>query len=362
MSNLHYQDLRRNRYYNFSTKLHPSTWSQAAIQVVGHVTDSKARRITGVLRRQSWLPVVCGLLTATVLMTACGGRSSASRGNVTVDAQATLAVTVTATVPLMATDTLTAGDTGATDAVTELAADEPPPRYTYEIVAAYPHDANAFTQGLFFDGPTLYEGTGLYGESTLRRVDLETGTVEQQIILPETYFGEGIALVADQIFQLTWREQTGFIYDKETFTEIGNFSYPTEGWGITYDGANLIMSDGSSQLYTLDPESLMITDQVNVTYFDPAVGTRQPVVRLNELEYIEGEIFANVWQTNFIVRINPKSGNVTGIMDLSGLLPAAERTSTTDVLNGIAYRPETGQIYVTGKKWPKLYEVRFIKQ
>lgn len=300
----------------------------------------------------------CVLLVIMLLATACGSRPGTSADNVTVDAQATLAVTATATVPLPATAAQTAGGEGATESATE----QPPIQYTYEIVATYPHDANAFTQGLFFDGPTLYEGTGLYGESTLRRVNLETGAVEQQISLPEAYFGEGIALVADRIFQLTWREQTGFIYDKETFTEIGNFSYPTEGWGITYDGANLIMSDGSSQLYMLDPESLTITDQISVTYFDPGVGARQPVVRLNELEYIEGEIFANVWQTNFIVRINPATGNVTGIIDLSGLLPATERTSTTDVLNGIAYRPETGQIYVTGKKWPKLYEVRFIKQ
>lgn len=233
----------------------------------------------------------------------------------------------------------------------------PPTVYTYNIIATYPHDPNAFTQGLLFDGDILYEGTGLYGESTLRRVDLSTGKVMQQITLTQPYFGEGIALIEDRIYQLTWREQTGFIYDKETFRQIGEFTYPTEGWGLTYDGTHLIMSDGSNRLFMIDPATMEIVDEVTVSYFDASDGIRKDIVRINELEYIHGEIFANIWQTNFIVRITPETGNVTGIIDLTGILPEAERTTGTDVLNGIAYRSDTDQLYITGKKWPKLYEI-----
>ncbi len=238
----------------------------------------------------------------------------------------------------------------------------PPTRYTYEVVATYPHDASAFTQGLLFDGDVLYEGTGLYGKSSLRRVDLTTGTVLQQIALPAEFFGEGIALVADRLYQLTWREQQGFIYDKSSFEKIGDFTYPTEGWGLTFDGTTLIMSDGSEQLFRLDPTTMQQIDQIAVSVYDVTERQRKAVYHLNELEYIGGEIFANIWQTDLIVRIDPQNGNVTGIIDLAGLLPAADRTPSTDVLNGIAFRAATEQLYVTGKNWPKLFEIRLIEE
>lgn len=229
-----------------------------------------------------------------------------------------------------------------------------PAHYTYEVVNVFPHDPNAFTQGLLFDEGSLYEGTGLYGRSSLRRVDLESGAVLAQIALPEAFFGEGITIVGDKVYQLTWREGTGLIYDKETFALQEQFAYSTEGWGITYDGTRLIMSDGSAMLYFWDPASLATLGTVEVH------DETGPVVRLNELEYIEGEIFANIWQTDTIVRINPTTGKVVGWIDLSGLLSPADRTSATDVLNGIAYLPESKRLFVTGKLWPKLFEIRLL--
>ncbi|MEZ4615852.1 MAG: glutaminyl-peptide cyclotransferase [Caldilineaceae bacterium] len=260
----------------------------------------------------------------------------------------------------VATITPTSMQAGAAPAA-ELAAD-PPIWYSYEVLAEFPHDANAFTQGLLFDEGNLYEGTGLYGESTVRRVELNTGTVEQEIAIPDEYFGEGITIVGDKIYQLTWREQTGFIYNKQTLEKTGEFTYPTEGWGLTYDGAHIIMSDGTDRLFFINPETMAIVAEQPVSMVDPADGQRKAIPRLNELEYARGEIFANVWQTDVIVRIDPSSGNVTGVIDLTGLLAAADRTSTTDVLNGIAYLPETDQLFVTGKKWPKLFEIRLVKE
>jgi len=228
------------------------------------------------------------------------------------------------------------------------------PHYTYEVVSVFPHDPNAFTQGLVFDEEVLYEGTGLYGRSSLRRVDLESGAVLAQVILPDILFGEGITIVDDRIYQLTWREQTGLVYDKATFELQQQFTYPTEGWGITFDGTRLIVSDGTARLYFWDPESL--TELGSVEVYDETGA----VVRLNELEYIQGEVFANIWQTDRIARIDPATGKVVGWIDLSGLLPAADRTAATDVLNGIAYWPESNRLFVTGKLWPKLFEIRLI--
>ncbi len=229
-----------------------------------------------------------------------------------------------------------------------------PRHYTYEVVAVFPHDPTAFTQGLLFDEGTLYEGTGLYGESTLRKVDLTTGRVTQQIALPEQFFGEGIAIVGDQLFQLTWREGRGFIYNKATFAQEAEFTYPTEGWGLTYDGKQLLMSDGSAQIFGLDPATLTRQQTINVH------DGQAPVVRLNELEYINGVIYANIWQTEQIAQIDPATGAVIGWIDLTGILPAADRNSSTDVLNGIAYEPVADRLFVTGKKWPKLFEIRLI--
>lgn len=228
------------------------------------------------------------------------------------------------------------------------------PRYGYEVVNVYPHDPTAFTQGLLFDEGQLYESTGLYGGSSIRRVDLATGNVLTMTTIPAEYFGEGITIVGDKLYQLTWQEQTGFIYDKATFAPVGRFAYPTEGWGMSYDGERIIMSDGTARLYFWDPATLAPIGAVDV-YDDQG-----PVVRLNELEYINGEVFANIWQTDLIARIDPPTGAVVGWIDLTGLLPAADRTPGTDVLNGIAYLPEGDRLFVTGKNWPKLFEIRLV--
>lgn len=227
------------------------------------------------------------------------------------------------------------------------------PNYTYEVVNVYPHDPQAFTQGLVFDGDVLYEGTGLNGRSSLRRVDLASGSVLQQVDLSSNYFGEGVTVVGDRIVQLTWTSNIGFVYDKNSFALLQEFSYPTQGWGVTYDGERLIMSDGSARLYFWDPATLAQLGSVEVR--DPA----GPVVSLNELEYIEGEVYANIWQTDRIARINPNNGQVTGWIDLAGLLTPQERAAS-DVLNGIAYMPDSKRLFVTGKLWPKLFEIKLL--
>ncbi|RME86043.1 MAG: glutaminyl-peptide cyclotransferase [Caldilineae bacterium] len=230
----------------------------------------------------------------------------------------------------------------------------PTPVLSYRVVQAFPHDPNAFTQGLVFDGTQLYEGTGLYGRSSLRRVDLETGQVMQMLALPSRYFGEGITIFGDRIYQLTWRSHIGFVYDKTTFALLRTFSYPTEGWGLTHDGTRLIMSDGTSTLHFLDPETLAEVGQVEVR------DQGEPIVWLNELEYVGGAVLANVWQTDRIARIDPDSGEVTAWIDLTGLLPPEDRTQPVDVLNGIAYLSEQDRLFVTGKLWPRLFEIELV--
>jgi glutamine cyclotransferase len=227
------------------------------------------------------------------------------------------------------------------------------PVYTYEVINTYPHDVNAFTQGLVWDGDILYEGTGLNGRSSLRRVDLESGQVLQQLDLPTEYFGEGITVWGEQIVQLTWQSQRGFVYNKETFEQLAEFTYPTQGWGITHDSRRLIMSDGSATIYFWDPNTFTAVDTINVYDLDG------PVASLNELEYINGEIWANIWQTDRIARIDPVTGQVLAWVDLSGLLTPAERAQA-DVLNGIAYKPDEDRLFVTGKLWPKLFEIRLV--
>lgn len=226
---------------------------------------------------------------------------------------------------------------------------------TFEVLETYPHDPTAYTQGLIFRQDVLYEGTGLHGQSSLRRVALETGQVEQMIALPEQYFGEGITELDGKIYQLTWQEQTGFVYNLADFAQLATFSYPTEGWGLTHDGDRLIMSDGSEFLYFLDPETLQAVSQVAVS----AEG--MPVPRLNELEYVEGEVWANVYQTACIARIDPVSGRVVGWIDISGILPMKDLPGT-EVPNGIAYDPAGQRLFVTGKYWPKLFEIRVVKR
>jgi glutamine cyclotransferase len=230
----------------------------------------------------------------------------------------------------------------------------PMPRYyTYRVINVYPHDPSAFTQGLVFDAGQLYESTGLWGRSSLRRVALETGVVLQRRDLTAEYFGEGLALFRGQLFQLTWQNGIGFIYDADTFELLRIWRYETEGWGLTHDGAQLIMSDGSATLRFLNPDTLSVQRTLQVT------DRGRPVDMLNELEYVNGEIFANVWQTDWIVRIDPSTGMVTGWVDLSGLLMPEERLAA-DVLNGIAYDPATQRLFVTGKLWPKLFEIALV--
>ena len=227
------------------------------------------------------------------------------------------------------------------------------PIFGYEIVNSYPHDPEAFTQGLVYDrDDVIYEGTGLCGRSSLRRVELKTGRIIEQINLPGTLFGEGISLWEESIIQLTWQSGLGLVYGKENLTEIGRFEYRTEGWGLTHDNTSLIMSDGSSTLYILDPETFREMGRINVT-----LGGR-PLKGLNELEYIKGEIYANVWPTSRIAIISPQTGEVRGEIDLSGLMPYSRIGGSVDLLNGIAYDSQSGRIFVTGKLWPRLYEIR----
>ena len=219
-------------------------------------------------------------------------------------------------------------------------------------MAQYPHDTAAYTQGLFISDNQLFESTGQVGESNLRRVELETGIVLDQRDLPGRVFGEGSTRIGDEIFVLTWRAQRGFIYDANSLEQTDGFTYPGEGWGLTTDGEQLILSDGTAQLRFMDPQTLELTRELDVTL------NGRPVRRLNELEWVEGEIWANVWLTNHIVRINPLDGSVTGIIDLRELVPQNLRNDRDAVANGIAYNPQTGQIFLTGKLWPVLYEVR----
>ena len=226
-----------------------------------------------------------------------------------------------------------------------------PARYTYRVVHVYPHDRNAFTQGLEFRAGFLYEGTGLNGQSRLRKVQLETGKVLQEVPLDAAYFGEGITVLDGRIVELTWQSHKGFVYDQNSFRLLRSFEYPGEGWGLTNDGRQIYMSDGSSAIRCWDATTL--AERRRITVHDGA----QPVEMLNELEFVHGEIYANVWQTDRIVRFSPRDGSVTGWIDLSGLLNIFER-ATTDVLNGIAYDALGDRLFVTGKKWPKLFEIK----
>jgi len=218
--------------------------------------------------------------------------------------------------------------------------------YTYEIIGVYPHDTNAFTQGLAFDNGILYESTGQL--SSLRRIDLESGVVEQEVILPAEFFGEGLTVVNNSLIQLTWQNHIGFIYDKVTFDLRGNFTYSTEGWGLTYNGSKLIMSDGTSNLYFLDPTTFQKTGQVSVHDGNTSI------TNINELEYVNGDVYANIWLQQKIAIINPQNGQVKGWIDLSGIYQSNDPNA---VLNGIAYDSQTDRLYVTGKDWPKLYQI-----
>jgi glutaminyl-peptide cyclotransferase len=259
------------------------------------------------------------------------------------------------------------------------AANSPPPttsnqqpptvtHYRYKVVKTYPHDPQAFTQGLVYEDGVLYEGTGLYGQSSLTKRELESGKVLKRERLARKYFGEGIAVFRDKIFQLTWQSQTGFVYDKTTFRLLKQFNYPGEGWGLTHDGKQLIMSDGTATLRFLDPNTLAETRRVTVR------DGGHDVTLLNELEYVAPppsgvvdsdsqpraagpQIFANIWGSDAIVIIDPNTGRVTARLDLTYLWPISDRPSPEFVLNGIAYLPKSNHLLITGKCWPKLYEI-----
>jgi glutamine cyclotransferase len=226
------------------------------------------------------------------------------------------------------------------------------PVYGYEVVNTWPHDTAAYTQGLVYDAGTLLESTGQYGASSLRRVELQTGKVVKRVDVPRQFFGEGMTLLGGKIFQVTWTERKGFVYDPQSFAKLSEFAYDGEGWGLTNDGRSLILSDGTNQLRFLDPETFRTVRTVNVT------DAGRPVRELNELEYVRGEIYANVWHTDRIARIDPQTGRVVGWIELKGLISDAERPDTEAVLNGIAYDEAGDRLFVTGKLWPKLFEVR----
>jgi glutamine cyclotransferase len=230
------------------------------------------------------------------------------------------------------------------------------PEYGYDVVHVFPHDPEAYTQGLFYLNGVMYESTGLNGQSSIRKVRLETGEVLQKRDIPEQYFGEGIINWKDRLLEITWKSEVGFIYDLNSFAPKGQFMYPGEGWGLTQDGKRIIMSDGSAELRFWDPETLRETGRVTVT------DDGRPVDQLNELEWIKGEVFANVYQTNRIARIDPGTGKITGWIDLTGILPPADRFRQVDVLNGIAYDARTDRLFVTGKLWPKLFEIKLVKK
>jgi len=229
-----------------------------------------------------------------------------------------------------------------------------PQQSGYRVVKSYPHDRTAFTQGLEYHDGFLYEGTGIVGRSSLRKIDLETGRVLQSFDVPPPFFGEGITVLNQQIFELTWQSQTGFIYDKSSFRIIRSFNYSGEGWGMTNDGKQIYMSDGTSQIRVWDPATLKEVRRVTVKD-----GSRE-VTALNELEFVRGEILANVWQTDRIARISPADGKVLGWIDLSGILPRDDRPGVESVLNGIAYDAAGDRLFITGKLWPKLFEIKLV--
>ncbi len=231
-----------------------------------------------------------------------------------------------------------------------------PLNLTYEILNTLPHDAGCYTQGLVIDEGVFYESCGLYGQSSLRKFDSASGVVQVETQLDTNYFAEGLVLLESRLYQLTWQENTGFVYDASTLELLNTFNYQTQGWGLTTDGSALILSDGTNTLYWLDPSTLQVVKQLNVNY------QGQPVEYLNELEYIKGLIFANIYLTDTIVAIDPEDGIVVSLVDLTGLRPEQNIAMQGEVLNGIAYDDQNDKFYVTGKNWANLYELRLVPQ
>ena len=230
------------------------------------------------------------------------------------------------------------------------------PTYGVEVIRVYPHDPSAYTEGLFYLDGYLYESTGLEQHSSIRKVRLETGEVLQKIEIPAKYFGEGIVNWNGRLISLTWKSHVGFLFDLATFKRQGEFHYEGEGWALTQDGRQILMSDGTPQIRFINPQTLKETNRITVTL------DGKPVRNVNELEWVKGEIYANVWQTDWILRIDAHDGRVIGLINLAGLLPASDRVAgQTDVLNGIAYDAKGDRLFVTGKNWPKLFEIRLRK-
>ncbi|MBN2327819.1 MAG: glutaminyl-peptide cyclotransferase [Candidatus Omnitrophica bacterium] len=228
------------------------------------------------------------------------------------------------------------------------------PPCSYRIIHVYPHNQESFTQGLVYDQGFFYEGTGLWKKSKLLKVKPETGEISLERKLEDRFFGEGITLFQGRLYQLTWLANRGFIYDKDTFAPAGEFQYPTEGWGLTHNGRSLILSDGTARLYFFDPVTFEEKKRISV------LDGGQPVVRLNELEWVNGEILANIWLKDRIARIDPESGNVKGWIDLSDLRTRANIPDSADALNGIAYDAENQRLFITGKLWPSLFEIEIV--
>lgn len=246
------------------------------------------------------------------------------------------------------------GENAETTGQIEVISGVPAKILSYEIVNTYPHDATSYTQGLEFYRDTLVEGTGQYGKSTLRKNNYKTGEAYKQIAIDGKYFGEGITVFGDKIYQLTWKENTGFVYNAGNLNKVKDFQYfkPIQGWGLTHDDKYLYQSDGSEKIYKLDPETLKEVSNVNV------YAESRKAKELNELEYVDGKIYANVYQTNTIVVLDPETGSIQGMLDMKELLNKITKTPETDVLNGIAYNPKTKTFFITGKLWDKMFEIR----
>ncbi len=221
-----------------------------------------------------------------------------------------------------------------------------------QVTGTYPHDPKSFSQGLVVEGETIYEGTGKYGASFLREIELSTGTITAEVPLDSRYFGEGITIFGNRIYQLTWKERTCLVYDKDSLKFLGTLQYAGEGWGLTDDEKNLYMSDGSSTIQVLDPRTMKVIKRL------PVKEGRRRIEKLNELEFVEGEIYANIWYSDQIARIDPENGKVLGWIDCGSVYPGRNRPDREHVLNGIAYDAESKRLFITGKNWPKLYEIK----
>jgi glutamine cyclotransferase len=230
------------------------------------------------------------------------------------------------------------------------------PVYSYEVLNSWPHDAEAYTQGLVFHDGALFESTGLRGSSSLRRVELKTGKVKKKVEVSRAYFAEGMTIFQDKIFQLTWQEQKGFVYDLKKFKQEGEFTYEGQGWGLTHDNHSLILSDGTNRIRFLDPVTFQV--QRTISVYDNG----QALTELNELEYIKGEIYANIWKSDRIVRLDPNTGKINAWIDMTGLHHIGDGSDAENCLNGIAYDAETDRLFVTGKRWPKVFEIKLVRK